>query len=106
MWDFYLDASYVRQVFEKHRRELKDLRPLFWAALRDIENAADQDDFALLKTHFPKWSTLLGAPGDFGYGTPCGDALRTLYESWNRLLKSHGDAKPEACGFDPISLGC
>lgn len=29
---------------------------------------------------------LLGAPGDFGYGTACGDSLKMLYDRFNEFL--------------------
>jgi len=86
-WDFYLDASYTRQVFEKHRRKLKDLSEKFWLSLRRLERSAESDELDALRAVFSEVHKQLGAPGDFGYGTPCGDALKTLYDSWNKLIK-------------------
>lgn len=31
---------------------------------------------------------LLGAPGDFGYGSPEGDALQDVYSRWNAALQA------------------
>jgi len=27
-----------------------------------------------------------GAPGDFGYGTPCGDGLKAVYDAWRDVI--------------------
>ena len=69
----------------KHRKELSDLRPSFWHALGHvvlsiaIEESA-QDDAAEITRAIAKSHRQLGAPGDFGYGNPCGEALRALYD--------------------------
>lgn len=74
------------------RRQLSDLSPRFWVALMDLEiAAADSDDNELL-AELQKAYHQLGAPGDFGYDTPCGGALRKLYDAW-RLSKKTLAAK-------------
>jgi hypothetical protein len=95
-WDFYLDVSYARQVFEKNRRKLSDLSPKFWESLRRLGWSAVYDDLENLKVVFSEFHKQLGAPGDFGYGTPCGDALQTLYAAWNKLLKESPAAETKA----------
>lgn len=93
-WAFYLDVSYARQVFDKHRFQLSDLSPRFWEAFQKLEKSADQSDWTDLKLAFDEARKQLGAPGDFGYGTPCGDALRVLYESWKKLCKAMPAEEP------------
>lgn len=79
MWD-------AANVFSAHREELADLKPDFWAAIAGFQLApaswsADQLIVAVTGSH-----RVLGAPGDFGYGTPCGDALRRVYDLTNQLI--------------------
>jgi len=73
------------ETFHQHKKELEDLRSSFWDALSDLQAAllfdSDEEIIAKLKKH----KRALGAPGDFGYGTPCGDALRAVYEAWGNL---------------------
>lgn len=69
----------------KHKRKLRDLSPRFWVALMDLELACGGEDWDQLKLDFKAAYRYLGAPGDFGYGTPCGDALRAVYDTWNAL---------------------
>ena len=80
-------VKHAADVFNKpkHRKKYKDLSPRFWVALMDLELSCDCEDWKQLKTDFAKCYRFLGAPGDFGYGTPCGDALRAVYDSWNKL---------------------
>lgn len=43
-----------------------------------------------------------GPAGDYGYGTPQGDALHWLYDSLNLIVpaaKKAGDPQQETCGF-------
>ena len=68
----------------KHKRKLRDLSPRFWVALLDLELSCQEEHWEELKR--------LGAPGDFGYGTPCGDALRAVYDSWNALCAARQPA--------------
>lgn len=93
-WAFYLDVSFARQVFEKDRANLSDLKPAFWQAFKKLEKSADQDDWADLRVTFAECRKQLGAPGDFGYGHPTGDALKILYESWNKLCKASPVEQP------------
>lgn len=69
--------------FSQNKRKLRDLSPRFWVALLDLEVAASLLTAADLIAEFPNAYKQLGAPGDFGYGTPCGDALANLYDWWN-----------------------
>ena len=73
------------EVFSHHKKELGDLSPSFWSALSDLQGivlfASHDQILAALKKH----RRTLGAPGDFGYGTPCGDALRAVYDAWSGL---------------------
>ena len=72
----------------KHKKKLKDLSPRFWVALMDLELSCGQDDWGQLKIDFRAAYRYLGAPGDFGYGTPCGDSLRGVYDKWSLLCKA------------------
>ena len=67
-------------IFGKHKKELRDRSSQFFNALLDLELCATADE---LIDEFPRAYRRLGAPGAFGYGTPCGDALRNLYDWWN-----------------------
>lgn len=70
------------EAFEAARRDLQDLSPRFWAALIDLRTAADGLDplpLPLLLAEIRRVHRTLGAPGDFGYGTREGKALRALY---------------------------
>lgn len=75
------------------RKLLGDLPDSFWLAQVELVE--------LFGGHFPDtlpvdklrgWWKSLGAPGDFGYGTPVGDALRNLYDTFNScpLYPDHG----------------
>lgn len=90
-------ADAVRHAVEtfnqpKHKRKLKDLSPRFWVALLDLELGCEEPDWEKLKAAFGSAYKQLGAPGDFGYGTPCGDALKDLYRRWNELCKARQPA--------------
>lgn len=78
-------ARQAEQVFTAHKSELTDLRSSFWVNLRDVVEWTDptlQPSYNVLRPLFHGCRVQLGAPGDFGYGTPCGDALRDLYGAW------------------------
>ena len=84
----FADAvRHATQTFNdpKHKRKLRDLSPRFWIALLDLELACEEQDWDELKLSFKDAYRFFGAPGDFGYGTPCGDALRAVYDTWNVL---------------------
>lgn len=85
--DFVAAVQHANITFNKHKRKLRDLSPRFWVALMDLEFICDSDNWAEIKLAFKDCYRYLGAPGDFGYGTPCGDALRNVYDSWNALCK-------------------
>jgi hypothetical protein len=95
------------QTFEKNKRKLRDLSPRFWVALLDLELGCNSNDWEELCQTFKAAYRYLGAPGDFGYGTPCGDGLRKVYDTWNLLCKAQkaaAEARP-AETFDPIAMG-
>lgn len=46
----------------------------------------------------------IGAPGDWGYGTPEGDSLKSFYDAWN--LSTSEAAQAAQAGFDPVAMGC
>lgn len=74
-------------TFYMCKRELSDLSRAFWKSLDDLALAADEavpNDLAKAVSDVHR---TLGAPGDFGYGTPCGDALRAVYDRHNELCK-------------------
>ena len=75
--------------FYLHRGELSDLGSRFWAALgyiimtavmADDSRSDPRSDAAIITKSIAANHRILGAPGDFGYGTPCGEALRNLYD--------------------------
>ena len=72
----------------KHKRKLRDLSPRFWHALVELELGCEEQEWGTLCETSRSAYRYLGAPGDFGYGTPCGDALRAVYDTWNALLKA------------------
>jgi hypothetical protein len=84
-------------VFEnpKERRKLRDLSPRFWVALLDLRAAAGDpgrklhEELGNLLTAYKH----LGAPGDFGYGHPTGDALQRLYAAHNALCAANRAAR-------------
>lgn len=86
----YFAIGKVFREFVAHKRELDDLPPKFWAALAELHHEADrahfeEDRIAYIKRALVVASKQLGAPGDFGYGTPHGEALRNLYVAWRAL---------------------
>lgn len=76
-------------TFAAHQHELSDLRPEFWIALGTIagatSRASDRTDVVRV---FQSAYRRLGAPGDFGYGTPCGDALRAIYDAYKEFVET------------------
>lgn len=59
------------------KREYRDLSPRFWVAWLDLELAIrDVLPFDELKVVFKQAYRYIGAPGDFGYGTPQGKGLQ------------------------------
>ena len=82
-------AAFVRcnNAFQdpKNKRKLRDLSPRFWVALLDLEImfSGPQPEVAEIHSAFRQAYRWLGAPGDFGYGTPCGEGLREFYDAWN-----------------------
>lgn len=87
---FAAAVRHCGEVFNqpKNKRKCRDLSPRFWVALLDLELACEIEDWSELCLAFKAAYRYLGAPGDFGYGTPCGEALRSVYDRWNDLCKS------------------
>lgn len=77
------------RTFEMSKEELSDLPRQFWVAMMDLELGCNSKDWDELVATFKSARKQLGSPGDFGYGTPCGDALRDVYNSWNALCEVH-----------------
>ncbi len=74
-------------TFAKNKKELSDLSPRFWVAWMDLEMAIEFTvPISELKEEFQKSYKQFGSPGDFGYGTPCGDALKAVYEAWSAVV--------------------
>lgn len=76
----------INETFIAHRDELNDLKPECWYQIgflfgTSLRENSPAELLSVLRTARPH----LGAPGDFGYGTPCGDALRALYDAANDL---------------------
>lgn len=73
-------------AFAKNKKKLTDLSPRFWGAWMDLEMAMEfQVPFEELREQWKKSYKQFGAPGDFGYGTPCGDGLKMVYDAWREL---------------------
>jgi hypothetical protein len=79
----------LEQTFTEHARELLDLRPQFWMALGMLRMAVEcgEQIMPLCKLVSRCAGDALGAPGDFGYGSPCGDALKATYDATNRCFE-------------------
>jgi hypothetical protein len=84
-------------TFHKNKRKLRDLSSRFWVALMDLGLAAGDDKTTTddLMQEVRTAHRQLGSPGDFGYGTPCGDALREVYDAYNELSQALEVAKAE-----------
>ena len=88
----------------KHRRKLGDLPPAFWHSLGALVLAAvvvelPESDGKEITAVIGKVHRRLGAPGDFGYGTPCGDALRNLYDRHNEVCNVLKGRAPDDFGL-------
>lgn len=67
----------------------------FWVALDDFAAMAGLATVNNCRELFPAFKAAyhwLGAPGDFGYGTPCGDALAGMYHAWNDFCDTERQA--------------
>lgn len=85
-----LDDSIVNLENMFLKKEFRDLRPHFWASLADLRLIAvslDGTDEEVIMS-FSQARRHLGAPGDFGYGTPCGDALKAFYNHYSDFINS------------------
>jgi hypothetical protein len=89
-----LDGTRLRQAiraaaraFDNNKKKLRDLSPRFWVALMDMEITAADDNATVdgLIQAVKNNHQQLGSPGDFGYGTPCGEALREVYDACSAL---------------------
>lgn len=86
---FCESVRHALKTFDEHKRKLLDLSPRFWVALLVLEAGCAEANWDELRKTFGAAHRRLGAPGDFGYGTPCGDALRDVYDSWGVLCAAH-----------------
>ena len=76
------------EAFYADKKELSDLPPKFWTAVRellDVSLLGDDDEFLEFIRPAVK---AFGAPGDFGYGRPTGDKLHAFHQAWNTYLAS------------------
>lgn len=74
-------------AFAKEKKELSDLSPRFWVAWMDLEMALEfAVPFEELRDQWKKSYKQFGSPGDFGYGTPCGDGLKAVYDAWREVV--------------------
>lgn len=88
---------HAHEAFAKNKRKLTDLSPRFWAAWMDLEMACEwKVPFGELQLEFQKSYKQFGAPGDFGYGTPCGDGLKAVYDAWRDVVAANAGVKAEA----------
>jgi hypothetical protein len=85
--DFFQDEEFAVD------NDVSDLPPKFWVLIDDLRtawNVKNLDEIRrLVREHH---RSVLGAPGDFGYGTPCGDALRNLYDAMKADTKNNSTA--------------
>lgn len=77
------NRAFGREVSEG-TLELRDLeRGKMALALRNLVQATDGSESPRqILDAFRDAYRACGAPGDFGYGTPFGDALKDLYNAW------------------------
>ena len=78
----------------QNRRSVMHKQKTFWAALWLLEYTCHRMTLTCKlsqhldsKTYFNTVEKHLGSPEDFSVGTPCGDALRDVYETWNDLVE-------------------
>lgn len=89
--------------FLLHRSVLSDLREPFWQAVLAVKSASGSPDptgEALVRA-VGEQHRYLGAPGDFGYETPYGQALIALYRSRNRMIDhlKRSASHPSGCEY-------
>ncbi|KKM91191.1 hypothetical protein LCGC14_1231080 [marine sediment metagenome] len=87
---FVAAVRHAAQTFKlpKYKKEYRRLSPRFWVAWLDLELGCECEDWDKLTNTMIAAHHQLGAPGDFGYGTPCGDALRNVYDTWRELCQA------------------
>lgn len=74
-------------AFAKEKKSLGDLSPRFWAAWMDLEMSLEfGESFDEICDQWKKSYKQFGAPGDFGYGTACGDGLKAVYDAWREVV--------------------
>lgn len=95
------------QELDRLRVSSKEFGPREKRAITDLVTAVIQSDGVMqsLRLAFAAAYKALGAPGDFGYGTPEGKALQRLYQAWNDALKEAAAEPTASPSFDPIALG-
>jgi hypothetical protein len=73
-------------IFYRHKRFLKNLSPRFWEALLELAGLGVNGPIEVLLDRLDAYHATLGAPGDFGRESPCGQALRELYAAHNAAV--------------------
>lgn len=97
---FKLAIIKAHAAFAKSKKKLSDLSPRFWVAWMDLEMVMEfQAPFDEIKAEFQKSRKQFGSPGDFGYGTLCGDCLKAVYDAWGAVV-AESAKKPMAHGVE------
>ncbi len=79
----------------RNKKKLRDLRASFWGALTALDIGCIEEDWEKLCKSFREAYRYLGAPGDFGYDTPCGKSLCAVYDAWNELCDAQKLVQPD-----------
>jgi len=74
-------------AFIRDADQFKDLAPTFWMSLGRLMAAVHAREGTELVRVIGEVHRSLGAPGDFGYGTVHGDALRKVYDVTIKLQR-------------------
>ena len=83
-------VKHAHSEFLKNKDDLSDLSPRFWVAWLNLEIACEPGvSFDDLKSEVLSCCKHFGSPGDFGYGTPCGDSLLAVYDAWRSVVAEH-----------------
>lgn len=83
-------------------REFKEREKV---AVADLMTAASEaTSVAECKAAFSSAYRVLGAPGDFGYDSPEGQAMQGVYQAWNKALQEAREAAATTA-VDRVALG-
>ena len=82
---------------------LRDMPSMFWVWLGILSGKSSSDRPGTLIDWVNSARAVLGAPGDFGYGTPCGDAIKKMYDAHDDLVRALEAAKRVTTG--PVRRG-